>query len=195
MRLDLVTGPATEPLSLAEAKAYRRVDASAEDELLTDLIVAARELFEEETGRQVITATWRLYLDAFPVRRIAIPKAPLISVTSVAYVDTAGSTQTWSSSEYTVVAPSGPFARCGMLYPAPGYSFPSTLCTPNAVTVTFTAGYGAAASDVPESVRSTIQSLVGDMYEERESFLAGTTVAENPATKRALMRYRLLAVA
>lgn len=193
MRVDLVTGPAAEPLTVAEAKAYRRIEGSTEDTLVGDLITAARELFEEETGRQVITATWRLHLDRFPVGRapIIVPKPPLQSVTSVTYLDTDGDSQTWSADEYDVVTHSGPFARPGLIYPAATYSYPSTLDAPDSVTVTFQAGYGADATDVPESARSTLQAMVGDLYEVREGSITGTVVTANPAIKRALNRYRL----
>lgn len=193
MRLDLATAPGTEPLTVAEAKAYRRIEGSTEDALVGDLITAARELFEEETGRQVITATWRLHLNRFPVGRapIIVPKPPLQSVTSVTYLDADGASQTWDASEYTVVAPSGPFARPGVIYPKPGYTYPTSLVAANAVTVTFVAGYGAAATDVPDSLRSTLQAMVGDLYEQRETFLAGTIVTPNPALYRAMNRYRL----
>lgn len=193
MHLDLVTAPAAEPLSLAEAQSYRRVDGSTEAGLLTDLISAARELFEEETGRQVITAAWRLRMSGFPRggAPIRIPKPPLISVSSITYIDVAGDTQTWSASEYVVTTSAGPFARHGLVHPAPNYCYPDTLGTPDAVVVNFSAGYGDSADDVPESVRYTIQSLLGDLYEERESFITGTIVSQNPSTMRALARYRL----
>lgn len=193
MRLHLVTGPAVEPLTLGEAKEHRRVDGTAEDTLLTDLITAARELFEEETGRQVITATWRGTFDGFPIGRepVFIAKPPLLAVSSVTYLDAAGATQTWSADEYQVEAFSGPYARHGMLYPKPGEQYPSTWLGSNSATVNFTAGYGAAASDVPDSVKSTIKSILGDLYEEREGFVAGTIVSTNPSFARALNRFRL----
>lgn len=193
MRLHLVSGPAVEPLTLAEAKTHRRVDGNAEDALITDMIIAARELFEEETGRQVNTATWRMELDRFPrsFDPIRIPKAPLIAVSSVAYRDTTGATQTWDAAEYEVDAYAGAFARPGVIYPKAGFQYPSTHASPGAVSVTFTAGYGAAAADVPESVKATIKSILGDMYEEREGFITGTVVSLNPAFARALHRFRV----
>lgn len=192
MRLHLVTAPAEEPITLAEVKTHRRVTGPDEDGLLTGLIAAARQLFEDETGRQVVTATWRGHLDRFPEcgQPIVIPKAPLLTVTGITYIDTAGVTQTWSSSEYTVATYAGAFARPGYIYPAPEYVYPSVYDVKNAVAVTFTAGYGAAAA-VPEGVKAAIKNIVGDLYEEREHAIIGTSSTENAALTRYLSRFKL----
>ena len=46
----LLAGPAIEPVTLAEAKAFLRVDDTAEDGLITTLIAAARLHVEGTTG-------------------------------------------------------------------------------------------------------------------------------------------------
>lgn len=194
MRLHLVTAPTVEPVTLEEARLHRRVDDSADDALITELIAAGRQIFEGETGRQLITATWRLDLDAFPASDrlpVIVPKAPLLTVTSITYLDSSGNSQTWSASEYTVRTYDGPFARPGMVYPSPDEEYPDTYPVRNAVSVNFTAGYGADASLVPESVKATIKEMVGDLYEERESFIVGTTVSANPSFTRMLNRFRV----
>ncbi|HWA20765.1 MAG TPA: head-tail connector protein, partial [Caulobacterales bacterium] len=43
MSITIVTPPASEPLSLAEAKLFLRVEHDAEDDLIAALIGAARE--------------------------------------------------------------------------------------------------------------------------------------------------------
>lgn len=194
MILDLVTGPTVEPITVAEAKLHRRIDGSAEDTLIADLITAAREVFEQETGRQVNTATWKLHLSGFPAAGvpIVIPKAPLLAVSSITYVDTGGATQTWAAGQYTVTAPAGPYARPGTVAPAPAIVYPSTHKDGGSVTVTFTAGYGAAADDVPAAVRAAIYSILGGLYEEREDLMVGTIVNRNPSLDRMLSRFRPL---
>ena len=193
MRLHLDTAPTVEPLELETARLHRKIDDTADDDLITDFIEAARQLFEQETGRQVITATWRITMDRFPENGslIRVPRAPLQSVSSIAYLDSSGVSQTWSSSEYTVKTYSGPFARHGEIYPAPDYTYPCTYPVPNAVTITLVAGYGDAATDVPQSVRATIETLLGDLYENREEVITETMVQTNPAFERLLARFRL----
>lgn len=171
--LTLVAPPTAEPVTLAEAKAQLKVDASADDALITSLITAARQQAEEtgafgfSHGRALVTQTLALFLDGFPDAdgAIEVPRPPLASVTSITYVDTAGTTQTLASSDYTVDAKSKP----GRVAPAFGKSWPATRDVINAVTVTFDAGYGTAAA-VPESIKREIKALLVHLYERREEF-------------------------
>ncbi len=172
MALSLVTAPATEPLTLAEAKSHLKSDVTDEDALIDGLIRSAREYVETFTHRALITQTWDLRLEGFPssfeASAIWLPKPPLVSVTSISYVDTAGATQTWASSNYTVDAPAGPWARMGRIVPAWSIYFPVTRSVPNAVTVRFVAGYGAATA-VPSSMKSAMKLLIGNWWANREA--------------------------
>lgn len=163
------------------------------DPELRALIVAARQYCETFTGRAFITRTLRLTLDAFPwcENHINLPRPNLLTVTSVQYVDTNGDTQTFSSSDYSVDTASLPGAiRLGY-----GKSWPSTRCQPNAVTITFTAGYGPARSDVPETIRAAMKLYIGDLYENRESSIIGTIQTDNPTVAALLWSERFLEVA
>ena len=62
----LLAGPAGEPVSLAEAKAFLRLDSDAEDGLLATLIAAARLHIESVSGKALLRQTWRLVLDDWP---------------------------------------------------------------------------------------------------------------------------------
>jgi uncharacterized phiE125 gp8 family phage protein len=179
----LITAPTVEPLTLAEARLHLRLDSddTEPNPLITALIVAARERAELETSRQLITATWSLVLPAFPCGVIELPRPPLVSVTGVTYVDLAGVTQTWSSSEYQFIAPSGPYCGRGLLAPRYGYTYPDTQPdTLAAVTVTFTAGYGANASSVPQSIKQAMLLLISDWYQHPEQVVVGDNAVAIP---------------
>ena len=66
MPMQLITPPAGEPVSLAEAKLHLRVDFDDDDSLIQVLISAARQAAETLTNRQLVTARWRMVLDSFP---------------------------------------------------------------------------------------------------------------------------------
>lgn len=167
MNLEIVTPPAAEPLTVAEAKAHLRVDHSTEDTLIGAYITAARQLAEAILGRQLITATRRIYLDEFPwddACPILLPYPKIQAVSEVSYVDSAGDTQVWASSKYQVDAVAEP----GRLVPAHGQQWPVTREQLNAVTITYTCGYGDDSTDIPENIRSAIRIITAELYKERE---------------------------
>lgn len=167
------SAPALEPVTSTEAKLWCRVDVSDDDTIFTDIITAARVYVENVTRRQLITATWALYLDQF-YKPLKLPYPPLQSISSIAYVDTAGATQTLASSQYQVDAKTQP----GRLTEAYGVSWPSTRPdTYNAVTITYVAGYGTAASTVPLPIKQAMRILIASMYESmRSTVITGTFV-------------------
>jgi uncharacterized phiE125 gp8 family phage protein len=160
--LSLVTAPESEPIDVAETKAHLEVVIDDDDDLIAEWIVAAREYGETFTHRAFLTQTWDWTLDAFPCRAVLeIPLAPLQITTApvITYVDTAGVTQTWSASLYTVDAPAGPKAMPGRIVPIYGGYFPPTRSVPNAVTVRFVCGYGGP-EDVPSLIKVALKEHV-----------------------------------
>ena len=159
----VTTAPASEPITTAEAKSQLRIDSSDEDTLVDNYITVARQTLETLMRRAFVTQTITLKYDSFP-SRIRLPRPPSTSVTSITYVDTDGATQTWDSANYVLASQVEPAS----IQPAYDVDYPNTRTQPNAVTVTYVAGYGSA-SDVPESIRLAIRLLVGSYYENREA--------------------------
>lgn len=189
--LSLVTAPAAEPLTLAEAKLHLRVDSddTSQDTLITSLIVAAREAVEEHTRRALVTQTWDYVADAFPDgdEPILVGKPPLQSVTTLQYVDADGVLQTWAASNYVVDTAT----IDGAIRLAYDVSWPSAREQYNAVQVRVVAGYGLAAA-VPASIKAAMLLLIGHLFEHRESVVTGTIVAELPTVRALLGPYRYL---
>ena len=150
-------------MTQTELKEHLRIDDSDEDDLIEDYRDTAERMVENELSISLQSQTLILRLDRFPAWKIPLPMPPLISVTTVAYTDVNGDSQTVSSSEYTVDTTSTP----GNVHPAFGESWPSTCNISNAVVITYIAGFADAAA-VPPEVRSAIMLVGGEGYENRE---------------------------
>ena len=186
--LEQSLAPTVEPLTSAETKLHLRVEITEDDALIGNLIKAARQYAEEYTRRQLITATWKLYLDEFP-DVITLFRPPLQTTgTSIQYVDDNGITQTLAASVYQIDTTS----VLPRIRPAYGQSWPSTRPIMNAVITTYKNGYGDAATSVPEPIRQALRLLVGHWYENRES-VSGVRLEIVPhAVELLLWPYRVL---
>jgi len=162
MALKLITAPLVEPVTLAEARAHLRATTTDEDALIQGWIAAARERAEDITHRRFITQTWDLVLDGFP-SQFEMPNAPLVSVTSVKYLDEDDVEQTLASSAYQVDAVNQP----GRILPAVNGEWPDTSEKINAVTVRFVCGYGLAAA-VPFAIKAAMLLMIGHLDSHRE---------------------------
>lgn len=141
--------PTAEPISLAQAKRQLRVDGTDDDTFIAGLITAARSYVENYCSSQLVVATYQQKLDKFPCGdTISLNYPPLINVSSITYVDSDGTTQTLSTTVYSVLTTEKP-GKIKLKY---GQSWPSIRSQPDAVTITFRAGYArpftAATSDV-----------------------------------------------
>lgn len=191
--LELVTAPEEEPVNVTEARDWLRMheDITDDDDLIQQLIKTAREISENITNRALITQTWKVYFERFPYPAIRMPKPPLASVTHVKYYDTNGTLQTLAvTTDYVVNAKATP----GVIVPAYGKYWPSTRGVPNAVEIQFVTGYGLPAA-VPHTIKAAIKTLVGHLYEHRESVLIGLSATEVPQSAQWLLYpYRIIPV-
>lgn len=179
----LVTAPATEPVSLSEAKSYLRVDGTDDDTLITSLIATARRSVEDYIKRPLITQTRKLTMDGFAdyeegcinpgfeigptpflvdgSQAIQLAWLPLQSITSIKTTDTANVQTTVSSGVYTVDAANG------RVLLNDGQSWPTSLRARAAVEITFVCGY-VAATDVPAPVKQAIIQYINAMFYNRQ---------------------------
>ncbi len=185
----LITAPTVEPLDAATLKLWCRIDASDEDTLINNLFIpAARLACENATGRALITQTWEVVLDDWPAARaIELLRAPVLAITSVKYIDTAGVEQTMDAAAYALDKDSEP----GWLLPAYNTDWPEARDTANAVRVRYTAGFGAAATDVPQALRMWIALHAAAAYQAREA-VSERPLTLNPALDGLIDPYRLL---
>lgn len=162
MSLRLITALTSTPVSLAEAKAWLRVETDAENSLITALIEAATGMIEQVTGLAIVAQTWELVLDSF-ADSILLPKGPVTGVTSVKYIDPDSVEQTLGASNYALDAVSEP----QWLVRAADASWPAIASGVNTVTIRFTAEVTRAADLA--SLKTAILMLVAHWHGNREA--------------------------
>lgn len=194
MSLVMTSGPGLEPVTLAEAKAHLRVDGSAEDALIQSLVVTSRLHIEAALGLALVTQSWAWFLDRWPasravrpVVRVALPLRPVQAV---------GHVKLWHSDGTSLPLPTGSFHLDGQATPArlvwlPGSPPEGPERPAGGIEIGFTAGFGAAATDVPPTIRHALKLLVAHWYEHREPVEIGSGVnAVPPMVSELLAPYR-----
>jgi uncharacterized phiE125 gp8 family phage protein len=158
----LIEPPASEPLSLVEAKNYLRVQHEADDALIAAMISAARIQVESRTRRAPITQTWRIVLDRWPSSAaIASPVSPLREVVAGRVRDETGELQAIDTDIFIANTASSPeviaFDAGRVIQPGQDRA---------GIEIDIEAGYGAAA-DVPAPLVQAIRLLLARAYEYR----------------------------
>jgi uncharacterized phiE125 gp8 family phage protein len=180
----LVTGPATKPLSLAEAKAHLRVNHGDEDALIEALIDAAADHVDGWSGvlgKCLVTQTWRYSVRDWSMVRVGL--APVQSVTVRYYPSGGGALATLAADQYRLVA-DGHGVKIDIV---DGASWPELATRPDAVQVDAVLGYGDSADAVPAGVRAAMLLLVGHLYQNREAVVVGTSAIDLPMGVEALL--------
>jgi uncharacterized phiE125 gp8 family phage protein len=190
--IEVVTAPAYEPVSLAEAKAWMRVDHDDEDDVISLLVKAMRERAENITGRAFVKRTLRLHLSDYTYHErmglwVELPRAPLISVDSFKYTDDDGVEQTLATDQYVVHTEREP----GFIVPAWDEFWPSIRRVPYPIRVTYQAGYAPVGSPedeaahqepLPAALKVWMEANAATLYDQRSQLIIGTIVAQLPRT-------------
>lgn len=174
--------PTFEPVDLSEVKRQVSLAEGANqwNEFLRDAITQAREQFEYDTGIVACTSTWAEKLDQWPEEGyIVLHRRPVASISSITYLDTAGSSQTWASSNYTLDANR---AEPTIFLTYDG-TFPALRTIENAVTITYVAGYAAGA--IPQMVKHAVLLQVAHAFMQREPFVVGASASGANGTMNA----------
>lgn len=170
MSMVRTTAPSVDPVTLSEVKAHLRVDGSDEDALIGMITKAAVEHFDGLgiLGRAMITQTWAQSFQ-YTQKWERLKMTPFQSLVSVEYYDAGNQLQTANLADFETRL-DGDHVIIG---PKVNAAWPSIYSRPDAVKVTYVAGYGDAASDVPNSVRQAILLTVGHWFKNREAVTEG----------------------
>ena len=164
--LELLAAPAKSPITLFEAKNHCRVDFPDDDGLIEGLIASAVSHVDGlgMLGRAMITQTWGQWESRSPgVVRLGM--GPFQSLVSIEYYDADGVLQTADVADYETVR-DGDYSICR---PKSGKDWPSTADRPDAIKISYKAGFGDDAVNVPAGVRQAILMMVSFWYENRDA--------------------------
>lgn len=160
------TSPSSLPVSVAQAKSHLNLnpDDTTHNDKLQLLIEAATERLEQDLDRQILTATYKQTqfdwnVDDALKGELKLYKKAVTVIQSVKYYNEDRTLVTMSSSDYIFDT-----GRCS-LFVQPGKEWPTVETdNPNAVEVTFTAGYGADAACAPRMMKTAILLCVGKWF-------------------------------
>ncbi len=179
MTIAIITPPTIEPVSLAEAKLFLRIDQSAEDGLIATLIGAARAAVEAGCGKALITRRVREGLDIW--RRDSVGGAvlglgPVTNIVAVRLIASNGAQSVIESDRYRL---EGGGDRPRLVFEA---GVPATLRSAGGIEIEYDAGFAPDAASLPVALRLSTLQIVGALYEARLG------EAAIPEAARALMR-------
>lgn len=203
----MITGPDEEPVSIAELRAHLR-DVADPDATLSMLISSAREMVEEATGLIMVAQTRKLTLDSWPMsgdgldwwdgvrdgaligrapRFVELPRAPLISISSVTTFDTGNNASVWEAGNYFADTGNSP----GRLALLDGAVWPVPTRASAGIEIVYVAGH-ADAQAVPSALKMAILQIAAHWYENRE-LVDYDSPTKLPAMAGALIRrYRVV---
>lgn len=159
--LKRTTDPASEPVTRTEAKLHLRIPSgdTTDDSVVDRLIAVARQMVERDTRRSLMPQTWTLKRDDF-AEEIELPYGPVTAITSVSYIDGAGTSATVGSSNYTFDAYADP-AVLRLTYSG---DWPTHRGDIRGVTVVYATGY-ASADAVPAEFKQAIFLALSSLYD------------------------------
>jgi uncharacterized phiE125 gp8 family phage protein len=182
MALFKIAEPALEPVTVTDARAWLRISHTSEDILIADLISAARQDVENQTGLSLISQQWRLTLDNWPEGdMIELPRGPVTGIAAVTVYAANGTPVVAQPADYILDTRSDPARLLFEKRVNPGRRM-------NGIEIDFSAGFGATGTNVPDMLNRAILLLVAHWYEFRGAFRASDQPVSYPDGYLPLLR-------
>lgn len=169
----LLSGPSTEPLTLADLKVFLRVTHQEEDAVLALLITTARQMVESASSRILLAQTWRVFLDAWPPSGLIVaPLAPVTSILAARLRHGDGSETALPADLFTLRGDRTPAVIAFERPRAPAPTRPL-----GGIELDLALGHEAAA-DVPADLVQAVRLLAAHLYERRDEAAGGGLLPE-----------------
>ncbi|MEZ5792516.1 MAG: head-tail connector protein [Nitratireductor sp.] len=170
----LIDPPVTAPVTLNAVKTHLRIDDTADDGYLQEMILAATSHVEKRCDIALMTQTWRMFLDDWPCGNILIlPVRPIQSISEIRVYDGEGNASIPASGSMVLDAASDP-ARLHLSQRI------QPLKALNGIEIDAVAGFGDTAMDVPDSLKRAILILTAFWYEVRGSAADAAALGMEP---------------
>jgi uncharacterized phiE125 gp8 family phage protein len=177
-----VTLSTTPLFTTAEAKDFLKVDTTADDTLIDNLVFAATESCQIYTNQYFLKVTLEQYSDTWD-SMFTLYKSPVTGITNITYYDPDDVSTVLDPSNYILDDVSKP-ARIAW---SPTATIPSLSDRINAVVVNYSCGYGTSSDDVPDGIKQAVLLTLGNWYENRQSVISGRTATELPLSSQYLL--------
>jgi uncharacterized phiE125 gp8 family phage protein len=180
--------PVIKPVTRTEVKAALDIGYTDKDTLIDGLIAAATSHFESILERSLCEQTWSQSFDEV-CGTLPLSMGPVISITSVKYLDADGVEQTIDPVNYGLIS-TGMKSSVRFIS---GYTAPTLYATSPAVSVVFKAGYANGGSDpnftstVPDNIRQAMFLLIRQWFDNPSAAAVGVTVEKMPNAVDALL--------
>lgn len=186
--IQIITQPAAEPITLAEAKAYLQEDQDHNDAMITVLIIAARQLAEEFLFRKLISQKVKEYRSTLE-KEMTLCFPNVSSLESIKYLTDDDTESADIKTNFALINVSEP----AELVAKNNYSLPSPYNRKDTIRIEYNTGF-ATASAVPAPIKQAMLLMIGKWYENREDeeFISRTSsLRMTSASKMLLQPYRI----
>lgn len=153
-RLEIVSGPAAEPLTLDEAKTFLRIEHAADDALIARAITAARQTLEKHL-RIVLLAQSLRYVTGRVTALVALPMGPAQQVTLAETLTDDGVATTIANGLYRPT-----IDGFGVLF--------DQAPAARALRITYNAYYATSAAAVPAALKQGMLHHVASLVQARD---------------------------
>lgn len=177
MRVTVVTPPTSDSL-FYDFRQHLGLEEYEDDDGARIYLAAALQHLDgpgKWLGRCIREQTLEARVDGFGHGEIRLRYPEIIGITSVKYVDHAGSEQTIDPAAYELLGRD--------LVPAYNAAWPAARMQREAVRIRYQAGYRDPepnTSGIPADLQAAIFLMAADLFRSRETFTAGVSVAAVP---------------
>jgi uncharacterized phiE125 gp8 family phage protein len=183
----LDTAPASEWITLDQAKSFLRVPFDDDDDFIEEtLIPACRQAVEKYLNRSLYTQTWKAHLTRFK-NEIKLSKGKIQSITHIKYYKS-NTLTTLDDTLYNFTASD----NVCTVEAAFNTSFPVADYRLQAVEIKFVAGYGTTEAVIPKPITLGILQTISHYYNNRNPIAFGGTPIEIPKMAEFVLKpYRI----